>query len=137
MPGRDFTPRERFARAIAVISGVVWAGSAHAAGGHFGVDDAGILDLGTCQVETWWERADHASSVLHLGPACRVGPVELGINVDRIQPRDHGPQTPVSVQAKWALPIDDRLSVGLAALVAWQVLAPRYAGASVYVPLTL
>ncbi|VTU36037.1 hypothetical protein H6CHR_04599 [Variovorax sp. PBL-H6] len=55
------------------------------AGGHFDVDDAGMLDPGQCQYEFWGTRvrSEH-STVWHLGPACRVGPVELGLNIDRI-----------------------------------------------------
>jgi hypothetical protein len=121
---------------IAVLA-ALWAPNGHAAGGHFAVDDAAILDVGTCQIETWWERADHAGSLLHLGPACRVGPLELAVNADRIQPREGSPQTPVGPQVKWAVPIGDRVSVGLAAQVAWQGSASRYAGATVYAPLTL
>ena len=124
------------ARAIAVVA-ALWTSNGHAAGGHFAVDDAAILDVGTCLIETWWERVDHAGSLLHLGPACRVGPVELGVNCDRVQPRDGAPQTPVSAQAKWVVAIDDRVSVGLAGLVAWQGSAPRYAAANLYAPLTL
>jgi len=136
MPGPRSTLRGNLARAIAVVA-CLWARDGHAAGGHFAVDDAAILDVGTCAVETWWERADVAGSLLHVGPACRVGPVELAVNVDRIQPRDHAPQTPVGPQIKWATPIGDRVSVGLVGLVAWQGSAPRYAGATVYAPLTL
>ncbi|WP_286186021.1 hypothetical protein [Acidovorax cavernicola] len=57
---------------------------AHAAG-HFDVDDAGTLDPGQCQYETWWGRSGVEPVVgLHVGPACRVGPVELGLNFDRL-----------------------------------------------------
>ena len=136
MPGARSTRLGSLARAIAVLAAVS-APNGHAAGGHFAVDDAGILEVGTCQVETWWERADHTGSLLHLGPACRVGPFELALNADRIQPREGAPQTPVGPQIKWAVPIDDRASVGLAAQVAWQGSAPRYAGATLYAPLTL
>ena len=56
---------------------------AHAAG-HFDVDDAGTLDPGQCQYETWWGRAGaEPVTGFHFGPACRVGPVELGLNLDR------------------------------------------------------
>lgn len=55
------------------------------AGGHFDVDDAGTLDPGQCQYELWGQRARRLQTTLwHLGPACRVGPVELGLNIDRI-----------------------------------------------------
>jgi hypothetical protein len=116
---------------VALVASV-WATAGHAAGGHFGVDDAAILDVGQCQVETWWERGDRAASLLHVGPACRVGPVELGLNADRIQPHDRGPQTPVGPQIKWAAPVDDRVSVGFVALAGWQGSAPHYAAATLY-----
>jgi len=59
--------------------------AAHAAGGHFDVDDAAVVAPGHCQYETWWTRAPAASTTLfHLGPGCRVGPLELGVNVDRV-----------------------------------------------------
>src|SRR5678815_4130969 len=135
-PGRRSISLASLAPAIAVVASV-WAPKGHAAGGQFAVDDAAILDVGTCLIETWWERADRAGSLLHLGAACRVGPVELALNADRIQPRDRAPLTPVGPQIKWAVPIDDRVSVGLVALVAWQGSAPHYAGATVYAPLTL
>jgi hypothetical protein len=129
-------PRRSLAHGIVVVAGI-WAPNGHAAGGHFAVDDAAILEAGTCLVETWWERADHAGSLMHLGPACRVGPVELALNADRIQPRDRAAQTPVGPQIKWAVPIADRVSVGLVTLIAWQGSSPRYAGATWYAPLTL
>ena len=56
---------------------------AHAAG-HFDVDDASTLDPGQCQYETWWGRTGvEPVTGFHFGPACRVGPVELGLNFDR------------------------------------------------------
>lgn len=55
------------------------------AAGHFDVDDAGTLDPGQCQYETWWGRTGtEPVTGFHLGPACRVGPVELGLNLDRL-----------------------------------------------------
>ena len=128
-------PRASLARALALAVGL-WAQDGHTAGGQFGVDDAAILDAGMCQIETWGERADHAGSLLHAGAACRVGAVELGLNADRIDPRDGGPITPIGPQIKWAVGVDDRLSVGLVALAAWQGSTPRYAGATLYAPLT-
>lgn len=54
------------------------------AAGHFDVDDASTLDPGQCQYETWWSRTGtEPVTGFHLGPACRVGPVELGLNFDR------------------------------------------------------
>jgi hypothetical protein len=55
------------------------------AAGHFDVDDAGTLDAGQCQYEAWWGRTGpEPATVLHVGPACRVGPFELGLNLDRL-----------------------------------------------------
>jgi len=61
------------------------AAAAAQAGGHFDVDDAGTLDPGQCQYELWGTRVRRAQTTLwHFGPACRVGPVEIGLNIDRI-----------------------------------------------------
>jgi hypothetical protein len=70
-------------RALAVL---LWLAAVSAqAGGHFDVDDAGTLDPGQCQYELWGTRVRSEDATLwHLGPACRVGPVELGLNLDRI-----------------------------------------------------
>jgi hypothetical protein len=70
-------------RALAVP---LWLAAASAqAGGHFEVDDAGMLDPDRCQYEFWGTRVRSEDATLwHLGPACRVGPVELGLNIERI-----------------------------------------------------
>ena len=72
------------------------------AGGHFDVDDAFTLDHGQCQHETWWARSKaDASHTTHFGPACRVGPVEIGLGIDRMRgPAE--PQNIISPQLKWA-----------------------------------
>ena len=62
----------------------LWGMGAQAAG-HFDVDDAGTLDPGQCQYETWWGRTGtEPVTGFHVGPACRIGPVELGLNLDRL-----------------------------------------------------
>ncbi|AMM26802.1 hypothetical protein AX767_14400 [Variovorax sp. PAMC 28711] len=54
------------------------------AGGHLDVDDAGTLDTGQCQYEAWYGRAGpDPVNAFHIGPACRVGQVELGLSFDR------------------------------------------------------
>lgn len=56
------------------------------AGGHFDVDDAGTLAPGECQYELWGGHGKPRSiDFFHLGPACRVGAVELGLNLDLAQ----------------------------------------------------
>lgn len=60
------------------------AGSAAPAmGGHFDVDDASVLAPGRCQVELWTLQGESLRSA-HLGPACRVGPLEVGGILERL-----------------------------------------------------
>ena len=73
----------RIRRAVAAL-GLALAASAVRAGGHLEVDDAGTLDPGRCQVELWAGRTGaEPVRVWHLAPACRVGPVQVNLNVDR------------------------------------------------------
>jgi hypothetical protein len=112
----------------------------HAAGGHHSVDDAAILDPGQCQLETWSDRHAHASQgLLHIGPACRVGPVELGLNLER----EHGGEgrtVRAGPQIKWAFAVNDSLSAGVLATAGWQgdahATALRLSGSSIVVPVT-
>lgn len=99
---------------LLAVAAALPSGGAQAAGGHFDVDDAAVLDPGHCQVETWGGRAPALdASVLHLGPACRVGPVELGLNLDRLGNAD-GARTLLGPQLKVVIdPLVERLSVGL------------------------
>jgi len=57
--------------------------AALAMGGHFDVDDASMLAGGRCQVEAW---TVHGKSLhlAHIGPACRAGPLEIGIVLERL-----------------------------------------------------
>ena len=52
MAGQRSTSRASLAFGIAFV-GALSAADGHAAGAHFGVDDAALLDAGTCQIETW------------------------------------------------------------------------------------
>jgi len=122
---------------IAVSLWCAWAPRADALGGHFAVDDATILDVGQCQVETWLERGGSASELLHVGPACRVGPVEIGINADRAQAKSHSPVTFAGPQVKAVAAFADQLDIGVVAVAAWQGQAPHRGAASVYVPLSV
>ena len=77
------TTRPPCAGGMLAASCLLLAMGAHAAG-HFDVDDASTLDPGQCQYETWWGRTGvEPVTGFHFGPACRVGPVELGLNFDR------------------------------------------------------
>jgi len=86
---------------LVILFSLLAAGTAWA-GGHFDIDDAGTLDPGQCQYEIWGGRfgADPSTSTLHFGPACGVGPVELGLNFERDAANgDHA--FAVGPQIKW------------------------------------
>lgn len=123
-----------FALLLALIA-LLLPSSSQAAGGHHAVDDASIMEAGQCQFETWLEdgREHHLQ---HLGPACRVGPVELGANLDRYNLAGSGPQHLGGLQLKWARELQPGLSWGLVGAVNWQSTTPRYLGPSLLAPLT-
>ena len=107
-----------------------------AAGGHFDVDDASVLDPGHCQVEVWAVRAPgEPRSAAHVGPACRVGPVELGVNLDHAEAG--GVRTTVyGPQIKFVI---DPLLPRLAAGVVWVMGFDRHGGRAahtLYAPFT-
>ena len=75
------------------------AAAAHA-GGHFEVDDAGTLDAGQCQVELWGSHGQRSDvNLYHVGPACGVGVVELGLNMDAV--RGNARADLLGPQVKW------------------------------------
>ncbi|MEJ8823525.1 hypothetical protein WKW80_16015 [Variovorax humicola] len=85
-----------------LLVGLLLASHAQA-GGHFDVDDAGTLDPGQCLVEIWASHTDTRPPLngQHLGPACRVGPVELGLNFDRFARSGDRTQVFSGPQVKW------------------------------------
>ena len=111
--------------------------TARAAGGHFDVDDASVLDPGHCQYETWLARApDAAATLFHLGPGCRVGPVEIGVNLDWLSGAD-GRLTNLGPQLKWVVdPWVGKLSTGLAWSASFDVTHGGRPAHTAYVPLT-
>ncbi|MGZ8356042.1 MAG: hypothetical protein ACXWVF_05465 [Telluria sp.] len=121
------------------MTALAWAaiGESRAAGGHFAVDDAALLEVGECQVETWVELASGRATLLHAGPACRVGAVEIGLDGDRLRVPGERSAITVGPQIKWARAIDERTSVGVVALAGWNGRSGRYVGAGVYAPVTL
>lgn len=146
-PGLPEAPRRRpyrepFGAACrwAGIAGgsLCWLAShAHAAGGHHAVDDAAILDPGQCEVEAWMERERHGARALsHIGPACRVGPVELGLNLDRTRADGARPRAVAGPQLKWAHAWTGTVSVGVLLGAAWADRAPRSMGRALVFPVS-
>jgi hypothetical protein len=110
---------------------------ARAAGGHHSVDDAAIMDPGQCKVEAWAESSrEDVESLFHLGPACRIGPVELGLNLDRVRFTEGAGETSGGPRVKWAGPLVGGLSIGLEGNATWKKGSPSYVGGTVVVPLT-
>jgi len=110
---------------------------ARAAGGHHAVDDAAILDPGSCQLELWIDHAaEGRGTLLHAGPACRVGPVELGLNLDRFHADGRGTVMAGGLQLKWARELVPALSAGVVIAAAVRDHEPNFIGTSVVLPLT-
>jgi hypothetical protein len=82
-----------------------------AMGGHFEVDDATVLGPQRCQLELWALHGDMAH-LAHLGPACRVGAVELGLAIERLS-EDAQRDAVVGAQVKWVTALAPQLDVGL------------------------
>lgn len=113
---------------ITLLLALTASARVHAAGGHHAVDDAAILEPDQCQLETWADRETGGlRSLSHVGPGCRVGPVELSLNLDRTR-AEAGNVTAASPQIKWAQAMDDRLSVGVVASATQQDHPPHRVG---------
>jgi len=127
----------RFEQCMALLLGVAAASASHAAGGHHAVDDAALLEPGRCQIETWHDHGlGTGRSLLHLGPACRVGAVELGVDVNRVRAAGSGTTTVTGAQVKWARAINADWSAGVVFGVAGHDGAPQFLGSALVVPVT-
>lgn len=129
----------RFAPSALLIAGVLMRPTAaHAAGGHFDVDDAVMLEPAHCQYEAWLARAPSgpsAATLLHFGSGCRVGQVELALNIDRLS-IDAERRTLAGPQVKWVTEV----SAGFAAGWVWSATFDLRSGGrpahALYAPLT-
>lgn len=113
------------------------------AGGHFDVDDARMLDAGECQYEVWASRfrggAGQPVTGQHVGPACRVGAVELGFNIDRYATRSEPAAVWAGPQLKWTFygPQDDApFAAALAVGAMFDTRQGGHAGGQFVVPVT-
>lgn len=126
-------------RASTIVAGLAFSAIASAAGGHFDVDDAAIVETGHCQYEAWLARAPSAAlpaTPAHLGSGCRVGPLELGFNLDRLS-NSSDSVVFAGPQLKW---VADPLVGALSAGIAWSAVRDLKRGGrlahTAYVPLT-
>lgn len=141
----SFAPRRarprrtpRITAAVATLGALAlgWRPDAcQAAGGHHAVDDATILDAGQCQVELWTER-QAGDQLQHLGPACHLFGVELGLHLDRNVIAQRSAPGTAGVQVKWAHELQPGLSLGALWAADWQHGATRSATQTLLLPLT-
>ncbi|MBB3193614.1 hypothetical protein [Roseateles terrae] len=117
-------PRRPLIAALFVCTGVVAPLWSHAAGGHHAVDDATVLDPGSCQMEVWGEQAS-GRHLQHIGPACRWAGVELGIDGERSDSVPGSALLNGGVQAKWVTALRPGLAVGVEWSAQWQGAAAR------------
>jgi hypothetical protein len=77
-----------------------------------------------------------AATVAHLGPGCRIGPVEVGVNVDRWKAGVDS-RTLLGPQLKWvADPLVDKLSTGIAWSASYDLTNRGRPSQALYVPFT-
>ncbi|MEO8807348.1 MAG: hypothetical protein ABI433_14810, partial [Burkholderiaceae bacterium] len=96
-----------------------------------------LLEAGQCQMQIWLERdAGNARSLLHAGPACRTGPIELGLALERVRSAGEPATGGFGAQVKWARPLDARWSTGVVLALAAQDRSPRYVGSAIVIPVT-
>jgi hypothetical protein len=126
-------PDGRLAAAV-LLSWACLLAPAWAAGGHHAVDDATILEPGQCDLETWVDRESGGPrKLVHLGPACRIGAIEVGLNFDHSRP---GADIAGGAQIKWAMPLTGQISVGVLAAANWSNLLSHYGFTSIVLPLS-
>ncbi|MBC5764056.1 hypothetical protein [Ramlibacter albus] len=114
--------RQGLAAALALA-----ACNAMAAGGHHAVDDAAILEPAQCELETWVMRTRSGERLLHAGPGCRVGPVELSATLDR-ERADGAWAGAHSVQVKSVVALTREWTVGASATPFWRPAGERGTG---------
>lgn len=124
--------------AIGLIT-LAGAGSVHAAGGSFVVDDYAIDQVGECNVESWVSFARNKDFNAITSPACVVKlgiPVEISADLQR--QRSNGDWvTQAALGAKFVvMPLTNGIGVGFAAQIVKNILTGA-SGANFYVPVTI
>lgn len=78
------------------------APAAHPSGGPYVVDDADVIDPGTCQMETWYARRSASSDQAALAPGCHFAGAEWSLF--GLAARNDGERSrSIAVQGKWLL----------------------------------
>jgi hypothetical protein len=130
MMGCNMRTRNPLRCAALAAAALALAMPTFAAGGHFAVDDASLLEPGQCGAESWVSRDTGGDRSLRAGAACRVGAFELGAAGEHA--RGGGSETRWNLEAKWARPLSERFAIGFDVQPARQAHArPHYEGTSV------
>lgn len=97
---------------VLVFAALPMGRSAHAAGGHFAVEDAFIAEPDHCDLETWREMSNgHNSS--HSGIGCQWQGVEPGLNLDLGRQRGAQRTLALAPQIKAIHAFNDQFHLGL------------------------
>ncbi|QWT21415.1 hypothetical protein KPL74_05285 [Bacillus sp. NP157] len=127
----------RFQRIVAygvfACIGLAPHGAAHASGGSYAVDDASVVGAGQCQVESWLRAWSKGSDGVHSVPACGIGPLEFGLDLETGQ-RVRG--IGASPAVKWQLRDGDDKGVGVALVANVSYSSGRQRDAQSYVATT-
>ncbi|MBA3981430.1 MAG: hypothetical protein C0462_12600 [Alcanivorax sp.] len=120
---------------------LLWFGAApvHAAGGHYAVDDATLVDPGRCQLEAWYTHADSNNRSVTALPACNVtGNLELTLGMAREWLED-GNDTEVEFAGKTLLRDMEEGGIGVALSVAtfWRNETDHFEAVEVVLPVSV
>ncbi len=86
----------------AVVTGLLFASHAHASGGPYIVDDADVIDRGTCQLESFYSRLGPGTGLAFVAPGCNVANVEWSLGLTRAR-LDGSTDSGVELQGKTLL----------------------------------
>jgi hypothetical protein len=113
--------------------------AAHAAGGHYRVDDADVVEFGRCQVETWYSRASGDNWETVVAPACHfVRDLEVTLEWNTV--RDEGERGgSLVLEAKRLLPerARGRLLSSVVAGTSYETRNGEFKNVYLYVPASL
>ena len=90
-----------------------------AAGGHHAVDDAAMLEAGSCKAEGWSAAGPDSVRSVRAGAGCRVGAVELSLGTERLRD-DRATTHAWGLQVKWAHELQAGVAAGLSLAPIWQ-----------------
>lgn len=123
-----------------LLSALLAAGPAFAAGGEHVVDDAAVETPGTCHLENWVTLTGDGGGLVNIGPACtrKAWPnLELGGFVTHSW-TDETDDTLIGLSPKLMLRSEDRgLGIGIATSLGYGINRGRFETASVIVPVTI